>query len=290
MSERLENMSNYIVPAAGTTRGYVVNAKLTAGTPLSVDFRKIALDGQPYRPSGVFADNTKGTSPLIIVVNEINFSFQIPAGSFSAIPYPAPLQHSVNVLGNGDVTLVFVDFPVIPMGVGASGSGGSGGAWTSADVTAILQSNADILAAWPYAATEALMGMVGGISADTPPMRTALQSIDGFLQGTIGALLGSIDGSTSSAASRLSTIIDALYSNHYEALDKLDEIRAALVGYDAVGNALPADFDSLPRAYTYTAANKIETESRTKGATTWVKTFTYSGDNVATESAWTIQP
>lgn len=114
------NTYNYIVPAAGTTHGHLVSREFDA-TPHTVDFRNIQLDGLPFIPSGFFADNTRGTGDLVIVINEIAFQIVIPAGEFAMMQYPAPTNQSVSIVGEGKATVVFVDFPVIPFRMGPAG-------------------------------------------------------------------------------------------------------------------------------------------------------------------------
>lgn len=293
MTERLENVSNYIVPAAGTTRGYVVNRKFVAGTPVTVDFRGVGLDGQPYRPSGVFVDNTRGTAPLTVIINEINFSFQIPAGSFAATPYPAPMQQSATLLGEGDVTLVFVDFPVIPMGVGASSGGGSGGGdWTPEDISNLL---ADIAA----------IKEKGFTAFQASLMLTDLQDIKFTQQGMSSMLpsfLGDMSGDLGSIRSYVNSINMMIGPNHGDVMGMLGNVltslnnnhaalMAFLQGVDSDGAALPQNFAWLPRSFTYDANGAVETETRTDGTQSWVKTYANNaaGDPIS-ESAWVKQP
>lgn len=49
------------------------------------------------------------------------------------------------------------------------------------------------------------------------------------------------------------------------------------------------DLGSLPHSYTYDGSNNLLTETVTKGNTAFVKTYTYSGGNLASESAWVKQ-
>ncbi|MFM0638092.1 hypothetical protein PQQ63_15425 [Paraburkholderia metrosideri] len=49
------------------------------------------------------------------------------------------------------------------------------------------------------------------------------------------------------------------------------------------------DPDSLPASYTYDGSNRVLTESVTYGASVFVKTYTYTGSNLTSESAWVKQ-
>lgn len=116
MSNGLTQVMNYMIPAIGTPRGFVQSGVLSA-TPLAIDFRNVSgggIDGQPFRPSGVFIDNTQGAGTLTIVLNEIAYQIQCPAGESLNLPYPAPIDLSVSITGSGQATIIFVDVPVIP--------------------------------------------------------------------------------------------------------------------------------------------------------------------------------
>lgn len=114
------NTYNYLVPAAGTTRGVVIREPLVSGTVLKRDFRDLQLDGIPFIPSGVYIDNTDGLSDCTIVINEIGFKITAQAGQSIVCQYPAPSNQSASISGDGQTTIVFVDYPVIPFILGGS--------------------------------------------------------------------------------------------------------------------------------------------------------------------------
>lgn len=115
MNGRID-FTNYVVPAAGYTQGFVVNRTLVAGAPETIDFRTEGLDGIPFRPYGVIAQN-KGTAPLTIRINEIGYSITVSTGQNLQLPYPGPLEQSATLEGEGPVTVIFVNYPVFPVGV-----------------------------------------------------------------------------------------------------------------------------------------------------------------------------
>lgn len=121
MSEQLVNTYNYLVPAAGTTRSYRVTQNFMAGEVKHCDFRNMALDGVSFVPSGVLVDNTRGTGDCVITIIEFAWRIVVPAGTMINMPYPAPYNQTATIEGEGDITVVFVDYPVIPF---ISGSGG----------------------------------------------------------------------------------------------------------------------------------------------------------------------
>lgn len=105
--------NNYLVPASGTTHGYPVNEVLSA-TPLKIDFRTIELDGEQFVPSGVYIDNTAGTADAVVLVLGMNYRIVCAPGTRLQAQYPAPIDQSVELTGNGLVSMIFVDYPVIP--------------------------------------------------------------------------------------------------------------------------------------------------------------------------------
>lgn len=116
MATGLNSVLNYMAPAVGTPRAYVVSEVLSA-TPLTIDFRNITgggIDAQPFNPSGVFIDNSQGTGPLVVTIVDISYSMTCPAGQSLNAQFPAPMELTARVTGNGQATVIFVDVPVLP--------------------------------------------------------------------------------------------------------------------------------------------------------------------------------
>lgn len=57
-------------------------------------------------------------------------------------------------------------------------------------------------------------------------------------------------------------------------------------GRSTNGALLPSDFEFLARSMTYDSQGRIQTETRTNGPMSWVKTYAYDGDNLGSMSAW----
>lgn len=124
----LQNTYNYLVPAAGTTRGYRVTKEFVPGQIEVCDFRNMALDGVSFVPSGVLIDNTRGVGDCVVTILEYSWRIVIPAGQFAHMPYPAPYNQTATIEGNApELTVVFVDYPVIPFFQNNSGGGSVGG-------------------------------------------------------------------------------------------------------------------------------------------------------------------
>ena len=107
------NVSNYLVPAAGTTHAVTFQGVFDA-TGQTVDWRQFKIDNFPFQPQGVFIDNTAGTAELVIEILPLNWSVRCPAGSTTQAQFPAPNGQSATMTGAGQATVVFVDFPVLP--------------------------------------------------------------------------------------------------------------------------------------------------------------------------------
>jgi len=115
MAEGIQSVTNFLVPATGSTNAFMIEQTFSA-TPYFQNFNNVELNGIPFRPSGVIIDNTSGTGDLTVLINELSFAITCPAGLSIQMPYPAPVNHSVNITGLGEATVVFVDYPVVPFG------------------------------------------------------------------------------------------------------------------------------------------------------------------------------
>lgn len=116
MSNGILSVTNYLIPPVGGPRAYVQAGTLSA-TPVFLDFRETSggqIDGQPFRPNGVFIDNTQGTGDLIVELIEISYRIRCLAGQSLNSQFPAPINCTFNITGDGVATVVFVDFPVFP--------------------------------------------------------------------------------------------------------------------------------------------------------------------------------
>lgn len=116
MTTGVQAVTNYLIPPVGIPRTYIHSSTLSA-TPVVLDFRAIQggmIDAQPFRPSGVFIDNTQGAGDLIIHLTQINYNILCPAGNSLNAQFPAPIDVTFEITGDGPATLAFVDFPVMP--------------------------------------------------------------------------------------------------------------------------------------------------------------------------------
>lgn len=134
MSNGLQQVINYMIPAIGTPRGYFWSGVLDAA-PVNIDFRNVSgggIDGQPFRPSGIFIDNTQGVGPVTVVINEISYQIVCEAAASLHLQFPAPVELTVSFVGDGQATIAFVDFPVLPFNSAGGGGGGMANPMTTA--------------------------------------------------------------------------------------------------------------------------------------------------------------
>jgi hypothetical protein len=249
-------VNNYLVPASGTTNAYSVTRNFNANA-FTIDFREYELDGVPFVPSGVFINNTSGSSPLRITIGAMDgYAVECPAGAILQTQYPAPFDQIVTVTGNGVASLIFVDFPVLPF---LNQVVGGGSAVTIAD-------GADVAL---------------GSTTDAPaPSDTANDTVIAFLKRIAGQLTAGLANWTT-ALVNLGDIYSTLQNIETASVDSA----AVAVGFDSDGDPLPVEFNSLARVNGYTGSD-LTTITVTDGVNTWVKTFTYTGPDLTGESAW----
>ncbi len=114
MTTTVTPTKNYLVPSSGKTHAYTVSQNFST-TPLIINFSIISKDYlAEFEPQGAFIDNSQGLSPLIITVQNNQYSFSVPAGATQSLQFPAPENQIHSITGNGQATIVYVDFPVLP--------------------------------------------------------------------------------------------------------------------------------------------------------------------------------
>lgn len=113
MSQATYNTTNYMVPAGGNTHAVPIQGVFTA-SPYFIDWRNFSIDNFPFTPQGVFIDNSQGVGPLTITIAPINYNVVCPAGVVGQFQFPAPNGQTCSITGNGQASVVFVDFPVLP--------------------------------------------------------------------------------------------------------------------------------------------------------------------------------
>lgn len=107
------NTINYLVPAEGNTHGAVVTGNFSA-TPFDVDWQQYSQQNGKFIPQGVFIDNTQGTGDLTLTIPQVPYNIICKQGSVKQAQFPAPNNQTCSIVGSGQATLIFVDFPVLP--------------------------------------------------------------------------------------------------------------------------------------------------------------------------------
>lgn len=100
------SLVNLLVPAVGGVSGVPVELGLVTGTPQTIDFRSLRLDGAQFNPYGVYG--IEGSAQ--ITVDALGYTFSISAGGGRM--YPAPVGSTLTLEGNGTVRLLFVNYPI----------------------------------------------------------------------------------------------------------------------------------------------------------------------------------
>lgn len=183
----VQNVFNYMVPAAGQTHAVTFSGAFSA-TPFLIDWRQFSVDNFPFVPQGVFIDNTQGTGPLTITIFPLGFNVVCPTGSSGQFQFPAPNGQTAQIVGNGQATVYFVDFPVLPNGAQVTLAGSpnvtiAGATNAASPVSVIMPPNSQGLAyqvqPLPLAVTTEYLALTTTTSATlTPPAGTFLRSLD----------------------------------------------------------------------------------------------------------------
>lgn len=108
-----DGVTNYLVPAGGTTHSVTIAGVFT-NAPFLQDWRQFKIDNFPFQPQGVFIDNLAGTDDLVITILPLGWKVTCPAGVQKQAQFPAPNNQTCSIIGQGQATVIFVDFPVLP--------------------------------------------------------------------------------------------------------------------------------------------------------------------------------
>lgn len=114
--------TNYLVPSSGNTNCVPLSGNLNAGppaVPVNLDWTQFNVESMPFQPQGVWIDNSAGTAELVLQIftkqgGALVWTEKVKAGDVRAFPFPAPNGQFHVITGGGNVSLVFVDFPVLP--------------------------------------------------------------------------------------------------------------------------------------------------------------------------------
>jgi hypothetical protein len=194
MTPSFTELHNYLVPAGGACHGVTFQG-LFSSTALLVDWRQFSIDNFPFQPQGAFIDNSQGTSPIIITILPLNYSVSMPAGISGQVQFPAPNGQTCTITGNGQATIVFADFPVMPEKGSTAISGTvttnaqlqvyTGTAWDNADEG---DSNTDAQAALQLGQLSVVSRLQGFNGTTYDRLRTLVDNSDAMGTTTTGLL------------------------------------------------------------------------------------------------------
>lgn len=106
----------------------------------------------------------------------------------------------------------------------------------------------------------------------------AIESLENETIQGLGAVNTSVQNGTTSLGSAINNLSGVV-----------QDLNEDINGYDSAGNELPAAFWTAGSTLTY-VGDKVDTITKTVGAESWTRTFTYSGNNITGISAWVKNP
>ena len=113
ISSSVQNAINYLVPSSGGTHAVPIVGVFSAA-PYAIDWRQFSIDEFPFQPQGIFIDNSAGVGDLTVTIQPIGWNVTCPSGAVMQSQFPAPDGQTATITGDGQATVVFVDFPVLP--------------------------------------------------------------------------------------------------------------------------------------------------------------------------------
>lgn len=131
-----QKTTNYLIPSSGGTQAVPVIGVFSA-QPEVIDWKSYSndVDG-PFSPQGVYIDNSQGAGTLTVnIYNGGNASalgtpfwtVTCVAGARTTENFPAPTGQVVSITGDGQASVIFVNYPVLPEANSVTVQGGSVG-------------------------------------------------------------------------------------------------------------------------------------------------------------------
>lgn len=84
---------------------------LTPGTTVVLDFKSLVNQNKIDSIQGVYIDNSAGSAPFVLTVVATLQNVPIPAGFMGIMPLYVTADNVVQLTGNGNVTVIFNNFP-----------------------------------------------------------------------------------------------------------------------------------------------------------------------------------
>lgn len=102
-------VSNFTMPILQQVYSQVF--VLASGTTLSLDFKPLVNQNKIGSIQGVYIDNSAGSVPATLLVVATLQMISIPAGFQGIMPLYITADNVVQLTGNGNVTVIFNNFP-----------------------------------------------------------------------------------------------------------------------------------------------------------------------------------
>lgn len=107
-----------------TQQVYSNTLQLVTGTPVALDFKTLQNNLKLDNIQGVWIDNSQNSSPAQLTVQATLQNFTVPAGYQGVAPLYVTADLVVIVSGNGNLPMVFLNFPT-PAAVWPAAGGGT---------------------------------------------------------------------------------------------------------------------------------------------------------------------
>src|SRR2546423_9970958 len=118
---QIQPSTNYLVPSSGGTHIVPLSGVLSAAAAV-IDWQQFSEESFAFQPQGVYIDNSAGIAPVVLQIlaggtqGTAIWTVTCPTGKVLHTPFPAPNGRVHKITGNGQVSIVYADFPVLPYG------------------------------------------------------------------------------------------------------------------------------------------------------------------------------
>lgn len=112
MNQTLQSTYNYLVPADGTTHEVSFTGTLVADVDYDIDWHSFIQNNFPFRPQGAKIQNPS-SAPVVLANPSTSETSTCPPESSRWVSFTSTAHMKQTLSGAGNVTVIFVDYPVI---------------------------------------------------------------------------------------------------------------------------------------------------------------------------------
>ena len=112
MNQSLQSTYNYLVPADGTTHEVSFSGILVSGQDYDIDWHSFIQNNFPFRPQGAKIQNPS-SAPVVLANPSTGETSTCPPESSRWVSFTSTAHMKQTLSGAGNVTVIFVDYPVI---------------------------------------------------------------------------------------------------------------------------------------------------------------------------------